>query len=168
MDQVQILPHLFLGAVPRTAEDIDSLLRESGITAVLNLQTDDDMRSVNVDWKPLEEHYGKRKIVLRRCPVRDFDPVDLREKLPQCVRALEELLAEGYTVYLHCTAASGRSPTVAIAYLHWRLGWDLDQAVSYVKGLRDCVPNVDAIRLAKWSPGHREAADTPGPKQGTP
>lgn len=165
MGQTRILPHLFIGPVPRTAEEIESLVQESGVTAVLNLQTDEDMRSVNVDWQPLEHYYRKRKIILRRCPVRDFNPVDLRHKLPECVRALEELLADGNTVYLHCTAASGRSPTVAIAYLHWILGWDLDQAVTYVRQSRQCVPNVDAIRGAKPLAGNAKAAGRPETKR---
>ena len=168
MDLVQILPNLFVGIVPRTVEDIEILVREFGITAVLNLQTDDDMRSVDVDWKPLEENYRKRNVALTRCRVRDFDSLDLREKLPECVRALQRLLANGHTVYLHCTAACGRSPTVAIAYLHWHLGWDLNRAVTYVKHRRPCVPNVDAIRGANWVPDPAEAADPPAPKQGAP
>jgi protein-tyrosine phosphatase len=100
--------------------------------------------------------------------VKEFDPDDLREKLPQCVRALEDLLAKGHTVYLHCTAASGRSPTVAIAYLHWRLGWKLGPAVAYVEKRLECMPNVDAIRLADWSSGYPEAHDRSAPKKSAP
>jgi atypical dual specificity phosphatase len=85
-----------------------------------------------------------------RLPIRDFDPVDLRAKLPAAVRALRALLLAGYTVYLHCSAGTGRSPTVAIAYLHRVLGWDLGRAVAYVQRRRYCIPNPDAIRLAEW------------------
>jgi protein-tyrosine phosphatase len=152
MDYVQILPRLILGSHPQTTEDIERLRRESGITAVLNLQSDDDMRAVGVVWEPLEAHYRACGILLRRVPVRDFDPVDLRKKLPECVRNLDELLAAGHSVYLHCTAGSGRSPTVAIAYLHWCRGWDLDQAVAYIKERRECVPKLEVIRLANWAP----------------
>jgi hypothetical protein len=49
MQRVQVLPRLIVGSVPRPVEDIETLLREWGITAVLNLQTDDDMLSVSVD-----------------------------------------------------------------------------------------------------------------------
>jgi hypothetical protein len=35
-----------------------------GITAVLNLQTDDDMRAVNLVWKPLEAYYRNSGIEL--------------------------------------------------------------------------------------------------------
>ncbi len=101
--------------IPKTIDDIDELQREVGITAVLNLQTDDDTRSIRLVWEPLEAHYGISGIELCRVPVRDFDPSDLREKLPACVRDLDQLLAAGHAVYLHCTLGPGRSPTVAIA-----------------------------------------------------
>ncbi len=90
--------------------------------------------------------------MLARVPLRDFDPVDLREQLPECVCALDQLLSAGYSVYLHCTAGTGRSPTVAIAYLHRCLDWDLDRAAAYVKERWECSPNMEAIQLATWNP----------------
>ncbi len=57
MDYTRILPRLFLGSYPETTGDIEKLRQEAGVTAVLNLRTDDDMRSVNVAWEPLEVHY---------------------------------------------------------------------------------------------------------------
>jgi len=72
----------------------------------------------------------------------------LREKLLECVDTLVQLLAAGHTVYLHCTAGIGRSPTVAIGYLHCHLGWQLDAAVRYVKQVRQCSPHVEALRRA--------------------
>jgi len=159
MDYAQILSNLFVGSHPRCIDDIDRLRREFDITAVLNLQMDEDMRSVNVAWEPLQAHYSACRIELCRVPVTDFDTVDLREKLPNCVRALDRLLAAGHSVYLHCTAGTGRSPTTAIAYLHWCRGWDLEGAVAYVKDHRQCSPNVEAIREAIWDP--RKEQHTP-------
>ncbi len=150
MDYVNLLGQLFLGSRPETPADIDRLRLESGITAVLNLQTDDDMRAVNLVWEPLEAHYRNTGIELCRVPVRDFDPVNLREKLPECVRALDHLLAASHSVYLHCTLGASRSPTVAIAYLCWCRGWVLDEAVTYVKTRWQCAPNAEAIQLAVW------------------
>jgi protein-tyrosine phosphatase len=147
----QVLPQLFFGSHPENVDDIERLRQEATITAVLNLQTDDDMRSVNLVWEPLEAYYAVCGMELRRVPVRDFDPADLREKLPACVRSLQSLLTAGHAVYLHCTAGTGRSPTVAIAYLHWCRGWDLALAVAYLKERRECSPNLDAIRQALWS-----------------
>jgi protein-tyrosine phosphatase len=150
MDYVELFGHLFLGSRPETTADIDRLRLDLGITAVLNLQTDDDMRAVNLVWEPLEAHYKKSGIELCRVPVRDFDPVDLRKKLPKCVGSLEHLLALGHSVYLHCTLGAARSPTVAIAYLHWCRGWNLEEAVTCVKKQWQCSPNLEAVRLAVW------------------
>ena len=94
-------------------------------------------------------------VELRRIPIRDFDGLDLRKKLPQCVEALDELLRNGHTVYMHCNVGSGRSPNVAIAYLIWRQGWNLDDAIEHISKCRSCSPNIDAIVLAD---GDRVAA----------
>ena len=151
MKYVELLGRLFLGSRPETTADIDRLRLNSGITAVFNLQTDDDMRAVHLVWEPLEAHYRNLGIELCRVPVRDFDPLDLREKLPECVRALDHLLVANHSVYLHCTLGASRLPTVAIAYLRWCRGWDLEEAVTYVKKHWQCSPNTEAIRLAVWN-----------------
>ena len=129
MNYAQILSGLFVGSHPQAICDVERLRRESAITAVLNLQTDEDMRSVNLNWQPLETHYLASGINLLRLPMKE-EPIELREKLPECVRTLSALIAAGRTVYLHCTEGIGRSPTVAIGYLHWSLGWEFDAAVT--------------------------------------
>jgi protein-tyrosine phosphatase len=45
-------------------------------------------------------------VVAGRYPIRDFDPYDLRLKLPKAVSRLarEHDPAKGGTVYIHCTA----------------------------------------------------------------
>ena len=147
MDYTQILENLYLGSFPKTPEDVDTL-KAANITAVLNLQTTGDEAHWNIDWQALENHYQSLTIEVRRVPVRDFDPVDLQEKLPACVRELDDLFATGHTVYLHCTAGSGRAPTAAIAYLMWNRGWSLAEAATHVQQRRPCFPNVRAIQLA--------------------
>ena len=151
MDYAQILSGLFVGSHPRVINDIERLRRESAITAVLNLQTDEDMRSVKLNWQPLQTHYQASGINLLRLPVKE-EQIELREKLPECVRALAGLITSGRTVYLHCTEGVGRSPTVAIGYLHWSLRWGFDAAVSHVKQARQCSPHLEALRLARWNP----------------
>ena len=80
--------------------------------------------------------------------MRDFDPDDLEVKLPSCVSMLNELMQSGQTVYLHCSAGTGRSPTVAIAYLFWCCDWDLDRAITHVTQCRPCSPSIEVISLA--------------------
>ena len=81
------------------------------------------------------------------------EQIELRAKLYPAIQALGELLAEGHTVYLHCTAGIGRAPTVAIGYLHTCLGWNWDAAVAHVKQARECAPHVEALRLALGDQG---------------
>jgi hypothetical protein len=137
MDYAQILSRLFVGSHPRAIGDVERLRRESDITTVLNLQTDEDMRSVNLNWQPLETHYLASGINLLRLPMKE-EQIELREKLPECVRTLSALIAGGRTV--------------AIGYLHWSLGWEFDAAVTHVKQARQCSPHLEALRLALWNP----------------
>lgn len=166
IDYNRILPQLFVGTFLESAHEVEMLRRQEGVTAVLNLQTDEDIREFF--GEPLEALYATGGVSLCRVPVRDFDSSDLQQRLPECVRALTRLLEEGHTVYLHCTVGANRSPTVAIAYLHRSLGWDLDSAVKHVKECRCCAPNVDAIRQADWPADGAPPGTSPLPGKKAP
>jgi protein-tyrosine phosphatase len=148
MDVDQMLPRLFVGSCPTDPADIDSLGTNVGITAVLNLQTEEDFDSWGIDWHEMEAAYRRCGIELRRVPVQDFSPADLRRKLPAGVEALDELLRAGHTVYVHCNGGVNRSPSIVVAYLHWVQGMGLNKALAYVTKRRSCDPYAEAIRLA--------------------
>ncbi len=148
LDLDPILPDVYVGSCPLSADDVDRLRRDFGVTAVLNLQTEDDFDFWGIDWPRLAAHYRESGIEVRRVPVRDFDVDDLRRKLPDAVEALDELLRAGHTVYVHCSAGINRSPSTVVAYLYWIEGRSLDDALAHVLGCRSCDPYVDAIRLA--------------------
>ena len=141
----QVLPQLFVGSCPTNTDDINHLKVDYGITAILNLQTDHDFDYCELDWGRIESRCNELGIAVRRIPVRDFDGEDLRRKLSQCVQALDILLKNGQTVYIHCNVGMGRSPSVAIAYLVWRQSWNLDDAIEHVTRCRSCSPNIEAI-----------------------
>ena len=147
IDVSEILPNLFVGTFPKGPVDIDRLQRE-GVTAVLNAQTDDDMAHWGINWNRMESNYREAGVEYRRVPVQDFSKDDLRQQLPKCVDVLDELLRGGRTVYVHCNMGVNRSPSIAIAYLHWVLGWDLGKATDHVMKCRSCDPYVDVIELA--------------------
>ncbi len=151
MNQSRIEPNLFVGSCPHDADDVEQLRSEHGITAVLNVQTDEDMEDCGINWEGLRNAYDQAGITVRREPVRDFDADALRERLPACVRALEELLDEDHTAYVHCTYGINRSTTTVIAYLHRCQAWELADALGHVQRQRTCDPLVQAIVAADWS-----------------
>ena len=148
MNADQVLPQVVVGCYPATPKDVDWLVRHFDITAVLNLHTDDDIHALSIPWTRLEDHYRQSNIEVRRVPIRDFDHEDLEACLPEGVRRLAELIDAGHTVYCHCTAGIGRSPSVVVAYLHWIDGHDLDLAAAIVRQRRPSSPDLRAIRSA--------------------
>ncbi|HID75470.1 MAG TPA: hypothetical protein EYP56_05670 [Planctomycetaceae bacterium] len=148
MQASRILPNLWVGSFPRDASDIAQLQQAAGVTAVMNLQTEEDFEYWQIDWERLQESYRTAGVALRHMPVRDFDPDDLRRRLPECVATLAELLQAGHVAYVHCSAGVNRSPSTVIAYLHWVEGWDLDEALRHVRARHSCDPYLEAIQKA--------------------
>ncbi len=148
MNYHEILPRLLVGSCPEGPADLEWLKQQEGVTAVLNLQTDADLAWLGLNPGSVEEWHHRCGLVLRREPVQDMDTQDLRRRLAECVQALDELLAAGHKVYLHCTAGVGRSPTVAIAWLIQRQGWSSEQAHQWVTRRRPCSPDMEAVGWA--------------------
>ncbi len=140
---------VFVGTYPQSPLDIDRLRDGPRITAVVNLQSDTDMKSLGVSWRKLQKHYAKREITVYRHPIRDFDPVDLAARMRGAVGQVGDLEAVGHRIYIHCTAGVGRAPAVAIGHLAWNLGWELEEAYEFVRERRACDPYIDAIRDAR-------------------
>jgi protein-tyrosine phosphatase len=163
MDIAQVLPSLYIGSHPKTIDDIEKLRKEFAVTAVLNLQTEADMASVDLLWQPLETHYKAACLHLVRLPVQE-EQKEMRAKLLQCVRMLDDLIAREHTVFVHCTAGIARSPTVAIGYLRWCAGWEWDAAVTHVTKLRQgCSPHLEALRFAMRHHASSRSVSAPPP-----
>ena len=162
MDYCHVLPRLLFGPHPRSARDIDLLAQKEGVTAVLNLQTDEDITSLALDWDAIVSHYKQADIQLQRIPIHDFNPESLQEHLPAAVEQLARLLQEGHTVFVHCNAGAGRSPSIIVAYLHWVHGWELFDADAFVQSRRLCSPDLDAIRAAtdRWHARQSDPEDS--------
>ncbi len=148
MNYHEILPRLLVGSCPESAEDLEWLKQQEGVTAALSLQTDADLLWLGLNPRSVEEWHKRCGLIFRRAPVRDMDTQDLRSRLAECVQALDELLSAGHKVYLHCTAGVGRSPTVAIAWLIQRQGWSAEQAHQWVTRRRPCSPDMEAVGWA--------------------
>jgi protein-tyrosine phosphatase len=167
MNHTQIHDQLWVGSHPRTPQDLTYLKEQLEITAVMNLQTDEDFEQWDIDWEGLRHQYPAQGIVLRRVPVRDFDSDDLQRKLRDCVAALDSLCRANHTVYLHCTAGVGRSPSVAIAYFVLVQKCTLEEAVSRVRDRHPCSPDLRAIEgvivESRRGPDLEPTSSTPPP-----
>ena len=141
-----VLPNLFVGPAPNDEADFKQL-QLMKITAILSLQTAED---IVTGLESRRKAASKRGLTFHNAPVVDFDRADLRRKLRDCVALLDTLLENGDVVYLHCTAGVSRSPRVAAAFLHWKQGWTLDQAITHLLNLRNCCPDAEIIRSQQW------------------
>jgi hypothetical protein len=148
MDFDQILPYLHLGSCPMNVGDVDCLIRQLRITAVLNLQTEEDFVYLDIDWEAMVGYYDELGIELRRVPIIDFNTDDLRRNLRRAVQVLDELIKGGHATYIHCTAGVNRAPTTVIAYLHWVEKRSLEDALNHVGRCHPCDPSILAIASA--------------------
>lgn len=144
-----IMPDLIVGSCLQCPDDVDRL-SEEGITTIFCLQEDCDLAYFDIDIEGIRERCRQRGDIKHvRFPVRDFDPFDLRKKLPKAVARLAHAHQPRLGVaYIHCTAGLGRAPATALAYMNWLRGWDLQEAYNHLTGTRSCSPRIEAIRSA--------------------
>jgi len=148
MNCAAITDKIFVGPCPYDPDDFHSLKAKS-VTAILSLLTEEDAEELHMSEE--ESHAGAAGLAFFHVPVTDFDDLDLKRKLPACVEVLDNLLKQGHTVYVHCTAGVNRSPTVIAAYLHWRLQWPLNEVLERLQERRSCCPRGDLIGMAARS-----------------
>ncbi|GLI59461.1 hypothetical protein VaNZ11_001341 [Volvox africanus] len=146
----RILPDLIVGSCLQTPADVDLLAEKENVRTIFCLQEDPDMAYFNLDIQPIQAHCKERGDIKHvRFPIRDFDPFDLRRKLPKAVtRLAREHNPSNGTIYIHCTAGLGRAPATALAYMFWLRGYQLDAAYELLRGKRMCSPRIEAIRSA--------------------
>ena len=142
---------LFVGTCPRGPEDVLHLKHDLSMDAIVNLQTDGDIRALGIAWQFLWTALVRAGIEVVRVPIVDLDNDDLARGIGEAVEAVAERLERGARVYVHCTAGINRSPTVAIAALAGPKAMGLSAAHEHVKARRRVVPEMDIIR--DWMSG---------------
>jgi protein-tyrosine phosphatase len=135
----EITDALVIGEYP-APEDIAWLKETYGITAVHNLQDDEDLRINGLDAEELRAEYAARGIVFVRTPIQDGSADAMALRLEAALEDLCALMKSPGRVYLHCNAGMNRAPTLAIAYLRARGQMSLDEAMLHVKRRRPCGP----------------------------
>lgn len=135
---------LFIGSAPQSSVDVDRLKRLK-VSAVISLQSDEDLVGNRIDWGKLQSAYQDNDMLVQRFPIMDFDEVDLGQKVAEPIQALNSLLAVGHRVYVHCNAGICRAPATVLGYLcHYR-GMTLDQGLEYIRQHR---PQANPYRKA--------------------
>jgi len=157
LDYNTIDDNLIVGSCPKTGDDIYKLSTDEHVTAILNLQQDQDFGPHNVDIGSIKAECKRLGISYERVQIKDGCPADLRKNLPKAVGVLDYLIrVDKKKVYLHCTAGVGRSPSVAVAYYYWIKGMNLNDAYAFVKSRRPVShPNTGAIQNATDDLLHR-------------
>eukprot|EP00850_Spirogloea_muscicola_P016865 SM000140S00614 [mRNA] locus=s140:308234:311238:+ [translate_table: standard] len=150
MNYTEVTPSLYLGSCLQSPADVRVLGQQLALTAILNLQLSSDQVNWGIDGDALLRAAREEGVIIVHQPIRDFDPHDLRMRLPYAVAVLHRLLRKGHRVYVSCTAGLGRAPTCVIAYLHWILGMCLREAHDFVTKLRPSAPNRSALVGATW------------------
>lgn len=143
--------NIFVGSSPASAVDVGRLATAK-ITAVISLQSDEDLKQRKIDWQQLVETYQQSNIVAKRFSIKDFSESDLAKKLAEPVAYLKSLIDAGHRVYVHCNAGICRAPATVIGYLCLHKGMTIDQALEHLRSNRPQVnPYVGAIEafLAK-------------------
>lgn len=93
-------------------------------------------------------YYAENGITAIHYPIHDFNEEDLKFKLYEGAKLLNQMINEqGLQVYVHCTAGMGRAPAIVLVYLCLFKGMDPDESNLFVKSYRTVsVPNMRAVK----------------------
>ncbi|XP_068580938.1 uncharacterized protein si:ch211-195b15.8 [Cebidichthys violaceus] len=126
-----ILPRLYLGAESDVTQD---RLASLGISYVLSVSR----CSPQPSFLPHSRYL--------RIPIDDSLWADLLPWIPQALHFIDAAMSSGESVLVHCAAGISRSPALAVAYIMYRLGMDLDHAYRFVKERRPSIsPNFNFL-----------------------
>ncbi|XP_061606274.1 dual specificity protein phosphatase 8 [Phyllopteryx taeniolatus] len=126
-----ILPRLYLGAESDVTQD---RLASLGISYVLSVSR----CSPRPTFLPCSRYL--------RIPIDDSLWDDLLPWIPQALRFIDSAMSSGASVLVHCAAGISRSPALAVAYIMYSSGMDLDHAYRFVKERRPSIsPNFNFL-----------------------
>lgn len=81
-----------------------------------------------------------------RIPIDDSLRDDLLPWIPAALRFIDGAMSSGGAVLVHCAAGISRSPALAVAYIMYSMGMDLDHAYRFVKERRPSIsPNFNFL-----------------------
>jgi dual specificity phosphatase 12 len=140
----EILENLWLGGL-NLIHDAE-FLKKNKITHILSVINEDVCTAAMVTL-----HI--KQLVVR---VEDDDDAPIAGIFRTCIEFIEEELASGGAVYVHCFMGISRSPTIVAAYLIWKKGLSDEEAIRLIQSQRPIVNPNDGFRAAlrAWSAKH--------------
>src|ERR1700722_7734268 len=150
----EITDHLLVGEYLRLG-DIPWLAAEHRVSAIHNLQDDEDLRINALDANALRDLAAQNHIRYVRTPIQDGSADDVAARLVVAPADLDTLIKDGRRVYLHCNAGLNRAPTLAIAWLRGHGGMSLNEALAHVKRRRACGPFMTVLEDHFGSRDHK-------------
>ncbi|CAG9467856.1 unnamed protein product [Pedinophyceae sp. YPF-701] len=120
------------------------LLRESGITHVVN--------TVAFNSRDGVQNFFEDELKYMTLRILDSTAEDLLGVLYDVLSFVDDAIASGGRVLLHCSQGVSRSAALAIAYIMWKTGRPYDEVYGRVKAARGIVnPNIGFIcQLLQW------------------
>ena len=82
---------IYIGPYPQNEQEIEQLAK-SGITSVLNVQSDLDLIHREINWKDMLNAYKHNNIRIERYPIYDFNQEDLISKIKGAGEILNDLI----------------------------------------------------------------------------
>ena len=76
----EISPHIVVGSCPMSPADIGRIQAGAGVSAMLSLQHDDCLAYWAIDYAVMQRQGMRLGLAMTRCPIRDFDIHDQRER----------------------------------------------------------------------------------------
>jgi len=141
----KITEDIVIGTCPMTPDDLRRIHSETGVSGVLSLQHDDCLAHWGINYEMMYRAGTGLGLMLKRCPIRDFDVPDMRRCMPEAILMLANMLACRHRVYIHCTAGMGRAPLVVLGYLTLVEGYSPDDAIHLIlEGRPGSVPAWEA------------------------
>ena len=84
--------NIYIGPYPQLEEDVKAM-SDAGVTGVLNVQTDIDIKHRGIDWPRMLSYYARSRIVAEHFPIHDFNEEDLKMKLFKSASLLNEMIS---------------------------------------------------------------------------
>lgn len=96
---------------------------------------------------PQSSFTNPERFTFLNIPVRDIHSEDMIAHLPTTTTFINDALASGGKVFIHCVCGVSRSATIVAAWLRSRHpNEDVDAAISRIQSVRKCVNPIPAFR----------------------